>query len=195
MTCKCSPSLLHLRDQIDRRWPGRDKASDGCCGDAAHAARASDHNPDSTGYAHAYDIDENIAPNLGDAPLIFLIPLLLADPRAKYVIYERHIYYAQCRDHGSACYQRGGHPYTGPNAHEHHLHLSILPWATNADQDWQIAAAPAPPPDHDPEDDLTDAQFQTLIGRLDKLITVEQEQDNRLANVERDVAAIKAKKP
>jgi hypothetical protein len=145
VTCRCAPALLHLRDQVDARWPHRDKASDGCCGDAAHAARHSDHNPVG-GYAHAYDIDENIAPGLGDAPLMFLLPLLLGDPRAKYAIYERRIYYARCTAHGTRCYQSGGHPYSGPNAHEHHLHLSIHDGATHDVHDWRIdTAAPAPP--------------------------------------------------
>ena len=51
-----------LRDQIDRRWPKRDKASDGWIGDAAHLARgsASDHTPNKAGVVHAIDIDENM---------------------------------------------------------------------------------------------------------------------------------------
>jgi hypothetical protein len=36
---------VRLRDQIDRRWPNRDKRSDGWIGDSDHAARKSDHNP------------------------------------------------------------------------------------------------------------------------------------------------------
>lgn len=48
-----------LRAQVDERWPGRDKRSDGWIGDAAHAARKSDHNPDADGWVHALDIDKD----------------------------------------------------------------------------------------------------------------------------------------
>lgn len=54
-------SLLDLRDEINRRWPNRDKRSDGWIGDAKHATRASDHNPwvvrDGIGIVRAIDID------------------------------------------------------------------------------------------------------------------------------------------
>lgn len=56
-----------LRDQVNQRWPSRDKASDGWIGDAAHAARegwgtngrGSYHNPDPNGIVHAIDLDED----------------------------------------------------------------------------------------------------------------------------------------
>lgn len=56
-----------LRDQVNQRWPSRDKASDGWVGDAAHAARdgwgtngkGSYHNPDPNGIVHAIDLDED----------------------------------------------------------------------------------------------------------------------------------------
>ena len=56
-----------LRDQVNKRWPNRDKASDGWIGDAAHAARdgwgtngrGSYHNPDPNGIVHAIDLDED----------------------------------------------------------------------------------------------------------------------------------------
>jgi hypothetical protein len=56
-----------LRDQANKRWPSRDKASDGWIGDAAHAARdgwgtngkGSYHNPDPRGVVHAIDLDED----------------------------------------------------------------------------------------------------------------------------------------
>lgn len=56
-----------LRDQVNKRWPSRDKASDGWIGDSAHAARegwgtngrGSYHNPDPNGIVHAIDLDED----------------------------------------------------------------------------------------------------------------------------------------
>lgn len=56
-----------LRDQVNKKWPSRDKASDGWIGDAAHAARegwgtngkGSYHNPDPNGIVHAIDLDED----------------------------------------------------------------------------------------------------------------------------------------
>jgi len=49
---------VKLRDQVNRRWPRRDKASDGWIGDRAHSERISDHNPNKAGVVHAIDIDE-----------------------------------------------------------------------------------------------------------------------------------------
>ena len=55
-----------LRDQVNRRFPKRDKASDGWIGDQAHRARRSDHNPDKDGWVHAIDIDADLGAK-GDA--------------------------------------------------------------------------------------------------------------------------------
>ncbi len=63
-----------LRDQINTRFPKRDKASDGWIGDAAHASRASDHNPDANGWVHALDIDKDFGAK-GD-PELFCDQLL-----------------------------------------------------------------------------------------------------------------------
>jgi hypothetical protein len=56
-----------LRDQINKRWPNRDKASDGWIGDSRHQAnkgwgtngKGSYHNPDPNGIVHAIDVDED----------------------------------------------------------------------------------------------------------------------------------------
>lgn len=107
-----APSLSVLRSEINQRWPGRDKTSDGSVGDLAHAARASDHNPNSRGSVNAIDIDEDGIDAWG------LIALLVTDPRVYYVIYEGRIWQ---RKHGFA-----PRPYTGINAHRKHVHVSII---------------------------------------------------------------------
>ena len=107
-----APSLAQLRREINTRWPNRDKTSDGTIGDAAHSARASDHNPNSRGSVNAIDIDEDGIDAWG------LIALLVTDPRVYYVIYEGRIWQ---RKHGFA-----PRPYTGINQHRKHVHVSII---------------------------------------------------------------------
>lgn len=142
MACRCAPALTIYRDEINALFPDRDKASDGCCGDAAHAARRSDHNPATTGagvgYAHAFDLDEDLVAGWGDRQLWHMGILLLSDPRTKYVIYEARILYPDGTDN----------PYSGINAHRSHLHLSIKPTATFNTAPWFLARAfetPEPP--------------------------------------------------
>lgn len=90
-----------LRAQIDRKWPKRDKRSDGWIGDAAHRARQSDHNPDSRGIVHAIDIDENLgagrlrngrqAKQLADELIAYAKSGLPGSKRIKYVVYENKL--------------------------------------------------------------------------------------------------------
>jgi hypothetical protein len=55
------PCLVSLRTEFNRLSPGRDKASDGSIGDAAHQKEPSDHNPDDTpGVATPYTDADNI---------------------------------------------------------------------------------------------------------------------------------------
>lgn len=56
MTWRLSKGLERLRAQVNDKWPNRRKDSDGSVGDTSHAARPSDHNPDSRGVVHAIDI-------------------------------------------------------------------------------------------------------------------------------------------
>ena len=112
MAWHLAPSLAQLRREINTRWPGRDKTSDGTIGDAAHSARASDHNPNSRGSVNAIDIDEDGIDAWG------LVALLITDPRVYYVIYEGRIWQ---RKHGFV-----PRPYTGINAHRKHVHVSII---------------------------------------------------------------------
>ena len=54
-------SLEQLLGQIRAYYPTRSTVSDGGLGDAAHAARTSDHNPDAAGVVHARDFTHDPA--------------------------------------------------------------------------------------------------------------------------------------
>lgn len=126
-----APSLKTLRDEINARWPGRDRTSDGWIGDAAHSARASDHNPNSRRSVDAIDVDHD------GIDCKALVSLLVKDPRVNYVIHDGKIYSRV----------RGFRPvaYKGTNPHTKHVHVSILQSA-KAEQDtrpWGIAKVAA----------------------------------------------------
>lgn len=118
-----APALRQLQREVDALWPGRDRASDGWIGDASHQARPSDHNPDwsSGGIVRAYDIDEDLVAGLTAAgEAMPLVAQIIRDARVAYVIYEGRIW------QNPAAMRRGGWlPYTGPNAHRHHVHVSV----------------------------------------------------------------------
>lgn len=150
--CVASVTLGH---EIDGVWKSRDHESDGTIGDAAHASRKSDHNPwvkdpDGTGVVRARDIDEDLdgKPANGeyDAKALFEKLLALAkagDPRLNgggYLIYEGHIY--------SEKQNWAARPYSGPNAHKHHVHVSFSLNAAGYDSDapWGLRPASAPKP-------------------------------------------------
>ena len=106
-----APSLDKLRDQINERWPNRDKTSDGWIGDPAHSARISDHNPDYSdgGIVRALDVDIN-GINVDE-----LLAAVVGAPRVAYIIFNRRIW----------THAKGWQTYTGPNPHTGHIHISI----------------------------------------------------------------------
>ena len=117
-------NLITLRDQFDALAPERDTSSDGTIGDAAHAARASDHNPNSDGVVAALDITHDPAHGV-DTYQIAEQLRLSKDDRIKYVISNRRIF-------GDVEYARrnGVEPWTwsrynGSNPHDHHMHVSV----------------------------------------------------------------------
>jgi hypothetical protein len=137
-----APSLKAYVAEADAAYPGRDHASDGSIGDQAHASRESDHNP-RDGWVHAVDLDEDLAPGL-DLDAFAEKLRARKDRRIAYVIYEGRTFKS---------YPRNGYPawawqpYNGPNAHLHHLHLSILrtPEARNDMTAWGFKTVPAKP--------------------------------------------------
>lgn len=109
-----APSLVKLRSEVNALWPERSKKSDGWIGDAAHAARKTEHNPDAKGCVHAIDVTSDTIDPMA------LVKWVTEDPhtRAWYVIFDRKIYSRK----------NGWKPekYTGASAHTEHVHISIL---------------------------------------------------------------------
>lgn len=143
--CRCSPSLVRLMAAFDKLG----HMNSGCCGDLAHQQRVSDHNADSSGYAHAQDIHEKRDHDL--QPFInFIMRNPAKFPQVKYLIYERIIYFPHTKPGSRAA---GKYAYTGPNAHASHLHVSIYADFTHYGGDWHVdeayRSAPAPIPKED----------------------------------------------
>lgn len=141
-------SLVAMFDEADRRWPKRSRASDGSIGDAAHAARKSDHNPDSTGDVLAGDLTDDKAAGC-DADLFAEHLRRSRDPRISYVICNGRVF----RSYGSSAWEWT--PYSGINGHFAHTHVSILDThaAKNDTSPW-FPYADAPLPDEPVEDDM-----------------------------------------
>lgn len=122
-----APSLVAFRSEVNARWPNRDKSSDGWIGDTAHATRPSDHNPGARDLVHAFDLDEDLNGDQSDAgpELQWLVNHLVKvrDPRVSYLIYEGRMWRSYSKP-GIPAWTPA--PYTGINAHRHHLHISIL---------------------------------------------------------------------
>ncbi len=114
-----------LRKQIDKRWPRRDRRSDGWIGDAAHQARKSDHNPDGRGWVHAIDIDADLdkddpkaAQKLANQIVEYARSGLPGSDRIKYVVYNDRI--------ASGTYKNSWWEWRGSGyGHKHHIHVSF----------------------------------------------------------------------
>ena len=106
-----APSLHVGLSEVDQRWPSRDRASDGTIGDAEHASRQSDHNPNVRGSVDAWDMDVN-GPNVEEVKRAFE-----RHPSAHYWIHNRRLADAD-NDWRPA-------QYTGENPHTSHVHFSI----------------------------------------------------------------------
>jgi hypothetical protein len=119
---KKAPWLSHagrqLRDQIDDRYPNRDRRSDGWVADSKHSKK-SDHTPRRNGVVRAIDIDAGLGHSKESWNLAQSIVLAAkaGDKRIKYVIHNGQI----------ASKIRGWRfrPYTGSNSHHQHIHISF----------------------------------------------------------------------
>lgn len=126
------PCLDVLRDEFNLLGPGRDHASDGSIGNAAHAASESDHNPDETGATgtedadsrnevHAIDVDDS-GPWIGGFDFDEGVELIRQrhaggrDSRLQNIIRNGRI--------ASRSWGWTWRPYTGSNGHYEHAHFS-----------------------------------------------------------------------
>ena len=126
-----APSLVSLRDQINARWPNRDKGSDGWIGDPSHQARPSDHNPDygDGGIVRAIDVDKD------GISVTELLKAVIGHARVAYVIWNWRIW----------THKDGWQPYAGPNGHTAHVHISIRHTsAAAASGSWALGGTVAP---------------------------------------------------
>lgn len=130
-----APALAKLRDQINEAFPNRNKASDGWIGDASHAARKSDHNPDAEGMVCALDITND--PSVGlSADHLSDVLYASRDRRIAYIIANRLI--TTPSGTGSGNYGPWT-KYTGTDPHTSHVHLSILHGAPGHDEsNWKL---------------------------------------------------------
>lgn len=168
-TWKLAQSLDDLGDETNARWPNRPTQSDGIIGDAAHASRPSDHNPDEAGIVRARDITEWEAgtPDFEGDDVAEVIAETLRrnrDPRVKYVIWRGRMFSSYATRTRKA-WEWG--PYTGPNGHFKHVHVSVLPGDKGAASGpWGIYPTNT---NNEEEDTMTEEQAANLISELGSL--------------------------
>lgn len=134
---------VKLRKQIDERWPGRDRRSDGWIGDRAHQARgsASQHNPDENGWVKAIDIDENMgkgrwrngraARKLANQLRLYAKSGLPGSDRVLYVVFEGRL--------SSGTYRSKWWTWRPGNwGHYHHIHISFTDAAITDGRVWPL---------------------------------------------------------
>jgi len=126
-------SLETLRSHIDELAPKRTKRHDGTIGDASHAQRQSEHNPNAAGVVRALDITHNPANGCDTYALAELLRVK-RDPRILYVISNGRIF-------SSVVSPWLWRSYNGRNPHDKHLHISVVDDAGRYDDpsSWDIA--------------------------------------------------------
>lgn len=122
-----APSVAAALAQATALWPNRSTRSDGIIGDAAHAARDSDHNPDYRGIVHAFDLTHDPANGVDCAVLAERLRTAgpgtaSIDPRIRYAIWNGRIFAGPLGGRADIGEWR---PYDGRDPHTNHLHVSI----------------------------------------------------------------------
>lgn len=125
MAWRLAYSLETLRGELNAIFPFRDKSSDGAIGDTAHAATASDHNPNPQGVVCAYDVDTDLdgTNDSNDPQMDRLVEWWRTHPHPnlKYVIYRGRMFSSYARAPYAPFAWR---PYT-KDPHISHPHISV----------------------------------------------------------------------
>ena len=120
--CKAGETL---RNQVNAKYPDRDKTSDGWVADARHIAQGTSHHIPlaPTGVVRALDVDKDLSgrpkPDLMPYLADQLRSIAKTDGRIDYLIFNSRI--------ASKKKNWAWRPYSGINAHKHHLHISFTP--------------------------------------------------------------------
>lgn len=132
MSWHIAPALKQMLAEVNKKWPGRSKASDGGIGNAAHSARSSDHNPNGRGSVNAYDV------TIKGINEQTLIAQAKKHPSVRYIIFNRRI---MNRDIGNFAPRY----YSGANPHDKHVHISLYQSASaeRRTRSWGLAKAKA----------------------------------------------------
>lgn len=114
-----APACKRALADATAAFPSRSKASDGIMGDAAHVARCEADPARCEGHVlgNAFDITHDPKAGVDGEQLA---ELAMTDPRTAYIIWNRRIW-SRKRE------AEGWRPYTGPNPHDKHVHVSIVP--------------------------------------------------------------------
>lgn len=130
-----APSLATLRRQIQARWTLPKDRPIGWIGDAAHAARKSEHNPDPDGTVDAIDVPH--IPDIGlDMHRLTSELVASGDPRLQRIIWNR-------RSWNNV--RRTWVPYNGANPHDRHAHIETTDAGQADGSDWRLPIlGPAP---------------------------------------------------
>jgi hypothetical protein len=168
-------SLQILTGQVDSRWPTRlslpaARAADGTLGDTSHQNRSSDHNPNiadgSYNIVTAVDITD-YDPIGQDMAKLTEALRLSRDLRIKYVIHSNRMFSSYPTSSHPAFTWR---PYSGPNAHLSHAHISTQPAKSFYDSTvpWKITLEVSmpyvPSPENGPPRKWADEIWQTYVN-------------------------------